>query len=164
MRLLDEKTCFCCKQILPLSLFHKRKEEKDGLAYYCKSCVSKKNKEKYEKKPAFYISNQIKYTQKYIEKIKEYQKKYREENQYIRNHHHAKRRAKTKEATPLWANQKYMKLFYSLAKEEEKRLGIKLHVDHIVPLHGRNVCGLHNEFNLQILPATINLQKRNKWN
>lgn len=65
--------------------------------------------------------------------------------------------------TPVWANQKYIELFYKLAKIEEKRIGKKIEVDHIIPLKGKNVCGLHCESNLQLLLASDNRIKKNKF-
>lgn len=40
--------------------------------------------------------------------------------------------------------------------------GIKWHIDHIEPLQGKDVCGLHNGFNLAVIPAKLNLKKANK--
>lgn len=40
--------------------------------------------------------------------------------------------------------------------------GIKWHIDHIEPLHGKDVSGLHNAFNVAVIPAVLNLKKVNK--
>lgn len=40
---------------------------------------------------------------------------------------------------------------------------IKWHVDHIIPLNGAKVSGLHVWNNLQVIPATVNLAKRNNF-
>ncbi len=49
------------------------------------------------------------------------------------------------------------------AKVLEKLTGEKYHVDHVIPLQGKNVSGLHIPANLQILTATANMKKGNKY-
>ena len=75
----------------------------------------------------------------------------------------SKRRAKLLNATPVWADFKAIQIEYDLADWCSKATGIKYHVDHIVPLQGKNVCGLHVPNNLQVIPATDNLKKNNKF-
>ena len=74
-----------------------------------------------------------------------------------------RRQASQMQRIPQWADLAAMKRTYEAAKCLEVMTGRKYHVDHIVPLQGKIVCGLHVEYNLQILPAHINLQKANAW-
>lgn len=65
-------------------------------------------------------------------------------------------------ACPPWANHFFIDEIYDLRVRREAMLGIKLDVDHIVPLQGVTVCGLHVECNLQIVPRTDNRRKHNR--
>ncbi len=76
---------------------------------------------------------------------------------------HCRRRQATKiGATPKWADSFLMTEAYHLARLRGAATGFKWHVDHIVPLRGKLVCGLHVEANLQVIPAKQNWSKNNR--
>jgi hypothetical protein len=70
-------------------------------------------------------------------------------------------RAKKRKATPVWANSFFIGEAYHLAKLRTKMLGFPWHVDHIVPLKSKQVCGLHVENNLRVIPGVENIRKGN---
>jgi len=100
------------------------------------------------------------------DKHKEYHKEYRKANPDKRNAMWAKRNAKKLQATPPWLTKEHLsaiRMYYTESKILETATGIKHHVDHIVPLQGKNVCGLHVPWNLQVLTASENLAKKNHY-
>lgn len=67
---------------------------------------------------------------------------------------------------PNWLSEEQkqkIKDFYWLVADLRVTTGENYHVDHIIPLQAKNVCGLHVPWNLQILPSDLNLKKGNRW-
>lgn len=99
------------------------------------------------------------------EKVKAIKKKWRMNNQHKKNANYAGYRATKANATPLWLTtiQKLeMETIYKEARIISNRTGIKHHVDHIIPIRGKGVTGLHVPWNLQIISAKENMSKSNK--
>lgn len=80
--------------------------------------------------------------------------------EYVRQAREREGRLKVQQ-TPVWANKAAIKAFYDHAALMSKITGHPYHVDHIIPLNGATVCGLHVETNLRVVPATVNLSKSN---
>ena len=72
------------------------------------------------------------------------------------------RRAHIQQATPPWANMAAIGVIYCEARRLAEQTGVPHDVDHIIPLRGANVCGLHVAENLRVLTATENRGKGNK--
>lgn len=105
------------------------------------------------------------------DKCASYQDKYKKANPDKVNKLNADYRASKLQAKPLWAEDTEIQKFYTLARQEEAKIRscvssdvdyeLTIHVDHIVPLQGELVCGLHVENNLQLLGGLENTSKGN---
>lgn len=75
-----------------------------------------------------------------------------------------KRHAATLQRTPKWLNKGHLLEIESVYKycSALRRSGLNFHVDHIIPLQGKEVCGLHVPWNLQVISAKDNLSKGNR--
>jgi hypothetical protein len=104
----------------------------------------------------------LKWAQANPEKKRERNRKWAQENPHKVAAKCAKRRAQKRQATTQWGNQG-IEDFYLAADMASLYTGQPVHVDHIVPLAGRKVCGLHNEFNLQLLYGVENKRKGNRY-
>ena len=80
----------------------------------------------------------------------------------LRAVHGHRRRAFKLHATPKWVDWGAITAIYLECARITKETGIKHHVDHIVPLVNKGVCGLHVHWNLQIITAEENYAKNNK--
>ena len=127
-----------------------------------------------EKKKAYLKEYYAKNREKMVDQSKVWQKEnaskknernrvWQKENTHIVCAKEAKRRATKMCATPSWADHGAIKAIYKEARERSKETGLKMHVDHVIPLQGENVCGLHVEGNLQIITAAENLAKKNNF-
>lgn len=64
------------------------------------------------------------------------------------------------QATPLWARRKDIAEIYTRAAVM-RAAGFDVEVDHVIPLNGTDICGLHCPANLQIIPRLTNQKKSN---
>ena len=135
------KPCRICQLCFPPESFVNNKAFRSGKDTICLSCSRKKVKEWRAKGKRDSAKEARNYYAKYPEKGRAKA---------------AKRRCSLLNRTPPWVNTKEIEAFYLSCPKG-------FHVDHIVPLQGELVSGLHVLWNLQYLPASVNISKGNKW-
>lgn len=88
---------------------------------------------------------------------------YRKKYPWRVNEYKRMRQLKIKQATPKWADKNAILEIYKKAHELSVQTGVKYSVDHIIPLKGKLVCGLHIETNLAIITLADNKTKNNQF-
>ncbi len=168
------KQCAKCKEEKLNRLFPKRGND-------CKVCVAKYMK-MYRTANANHISNLKKeWKAKNKDRVTTNDKKYalenpevkraarakwRKANLHVINALNALRKVSQINRTPKWVDSEELWLIkevYALATFRTKVTNIRWSVDHITPLQGELVSGLHTISNLQVIPAVINSAKRNRF-
>jgi hypothetical protein len=182
-------TCSKCKVEKETGDFHRRG---DGLFPWCKVCKSAYVKEKrvsrsveqvekeksrmkrgYEKNIASRAEYNKAYRKLNAEKISSRMAEYYKTNSHLWTEYRKKNLAEDSErsmrrwvkkvsATPTWANEEKIMEIYDLASEF-RAAGFDVHVDHILPLQGKIVSGLHVEQNLRVCLASVNRSKGNRY-
>ncbi len=144
------------------------KENTDNILEYQKNYYEKNKELKkqysidYYKKYKNSIKNKNKtYREMNKERIIKQKNKWRLNNLCIKRSSNARYRAYKGKAS-IGNYKKEINNIYKKCRELEKMTNIKYHVDHIIPLNGKTVCGLHVPWNLQIIKAEDNLKKGNK--
>jgi hypothetical protein len=168
------RCCNTCFEVKPLDQYMRYARDYGKI---CKPCIAKRkkaadiaNKERLrEQKRLYHLENkehilayQRQYREANKEKVQSFFKEYRKNNKHKILARNAKRKAAQLRAVPKWANDIEIQGFYKTSEGLSMLLGDYYHVDHIVPLQSKFVCGLHCESNLRVLSAKDNLSKNNR--
>ena len=167
------KTCNKCGLNLLLTSFSPDKNKPLGVIYSCKACTAAKARDRrktYENTEDFKERARLRAALWRLEnpvRNSEMKKSWAKQHRPTKMAANARYRSSKRNAAPPWlsdTHHKEIKDLYWLAQDLQKVTGESYHVDHIVPLKGDGVCGLHVPWNLQILPWDVNLSKKNRLN
>jgi hypothetical protein len=161
------KLCPRCDTEKSSDEFSKDSGRVDGLNGFCKACMKVSKKNWRNENREYWLEHSKEYTNRRRkenpEKVAKEWRKWARENRGYLNELGRRRDAKKRNASVSWANVDVMKVIYDLAIKKTKVTGTPHQVDHIVPLVSDKVCGLHVEWNLQVLTQAENCSKNNRW-
>ena len=175
------KQCSVCQETKPFLSFHKQKSGPGGYRSACKDCRKGEHVDRYEADKDEWNKRSVAWRAANPDKAKLIYAKFREANREQRNAHkrdwaqankgivnayNIKRYAEKLNRTPAWLSE-FDKLkiecLYQLAAMRTRESGYIWHVDHIIPLQGKFVSGLHVPSNLRVIPAVENNRKYNRY-
>jgi hypothetical protein len=128
-----------------------------------KERIKETRKKKRDADPVAWAMRLKKYREKGKSRYVESMAKWSRENRHIKARLSNEYRARKMSAIPSWADKYKINQIYEQAESMRLETGDKYEVDHIIPLKSDIVCGLHCEFNLQILPHKKNSAKGNRY-
>lgn len=162
------KLCPKCEQIHPTTSFFKNKGRVDGLQGYCKLCKCLRDRQ-YDAEHRNKV-NEAARTRRLSEESRQSHldalKKYRTKNKAIRAKIQMARKSAKLQRTPAWLTDfdlLKIKCYYEVAAMRTREGNQSWHVDHIIPLQGEFVSGLHVPSNLRVIPALENMRKSNHY-
>ena len=164
---IDMKTCKTCQETKPLLDFYKQtKRGIDGVRGSCKICCNiVKNAYRLKNRDKI-LANKKQDYQDNKERYLVVKKEYRQANKGKINALVAARKKVVKRRTPAWLtdfDKLKIKCMYSIAAMLTRENKEPWHIDHIIPLQGKMVSGLHVPSNLQVMLGSENIGKKNKF-
>lgn len=146
----------------------RRDYEKNKDAYIARARAWQK-KNDYHRRPDV-LAKSRKRTKEWLaanpERAKEAAKRYREDNRGEVNAMKARYRAARRQACPHWLTPEQKRQIVDIYREAArltKLTGERYDVDHIVPLQGKTVCGLHVPWNLRVITRDENNRRPRIW-
>lgn len=181
---MKTKVCRTCQKRRVVTKFHLDKSNKDGYALHCRDCTSARKRKAYyanpgqrersiersrtrwKDNPAGVLEanrqSYQKHRKKRIKRVIAREKQRKKEDPAWRTAWGAWKTNKARGRVPAWVdfNADILPIYRQLYEEHDPRVYV---VDHIVPINGVLVCGLHVKENLQILTKKENGAKGNEW-
>lgn len=159
------KVCSKCNENKDLSEFSLSKVNKDGLRGQCKTCRSEYSSVYRKCHKETVNAGNRQYRTDYPEQTNAYSDKWRKKYPEKSAARTSRRHAAKLQRTPKWlTTSDYIEIdwAYRLAAIRTKETGVKYEIDHILPLRGELISGLHVPSNLQLLPKKENARKGNR--
>jgi len=159
-------SCFVCKKEYRESHKKEAREYKKVYNTSNRDKISEYNSSYYKDNEEFCKTKSHDYYYKNLNKVKELRSVYKKNNRAKFNALNAEYRSRKLAAVPQWLSELDVWLIdeiYELSRLRSELTQTIHHVDHIIPLKGELVCGLHVPTNLQIITALENISKHNKF-
>jgi hypothetical protein len=169
-RYVRDYKCVTCRIKLAALWTERNKDKHAASTKKCaqvkKEAYAETRKNRYERTKPLVLAQQKLYRQQNIERIRLRNKKYCSENLALGAAKTARYRAAQAQRTPNWLTDDDLWLIeqaYEIAALRTKTFGFVWDVDHVFPLRGKLVSGLHTPKNLRVIPASTNRSKRNTF-